>query len=198
MSITFKYLIVIVIAVVFISCAASYSGLKFKSPPAIERIDTNYYVMTSDGVKHSFSEEDKLTITNKTFALKNNVSFPSSDVIGYKYNYKKGTMWVSEYRRVGKKTFAKKIINGSINVYTYLNMYTSGMDNRAHGTTQYYVQKGESMEPIMLIPQNAKGAIYEWLSDYDPSRKIMDDYLKKKKIIDLKEVVEAINAYNNR
>ncbi len=129
---------------------------------------------------------------------KNNIPITAEEIIEYRatYNYSKKLKVVKQFRKADRY-FAEKLVAGKINVYLFSDSYMSG-DMKNHTSNRYYVQKGDVGQLVMLIPQNGKSEIYMMLSDYGPSKTIMDNYLKKKKSVDIKEVVEAINVYNTQ
>jgi len=187
-------LIVLAASISLFSCAVSYTALKFSNPE--DNSPTEDFILTKDGQVHKFSGIKESSLIKKNyFVISESEKYPSANVISYKVGG-------NEYRRIEGFT-AKKIVNGRINVYLNSSSYTvvgetnAGGGPRSHSSNRYYVQKGKN-EPIMLIPQYAKKEIYNMLSDFQPSKDIMDKYLKSANQISMSKVVDAINVYNIR
>jgi len=189
-------IVVLVVGTLLISCAVAYSGLKFSNPG--DNMAKEDFVQTKDGQIHKFSGiKSKDLIKKNHFVISESEKYPAADVISFRVGG-------DEYRRVEGGFTARKIVYGRINVYLNSSSYSvigetnAGGGQRVHSADRYYVQKGENSEPVFLIPQNAKKEIYNMLSDYQPSKDIMDKYLKGSNHTSMSKVVDAINAYNMR
>jgi hypothetical protein len=182
----------------FSSCSASYQGAQFVNPEI--ELDGDYYVMTKDEVKHSYSGIDASDlIKKKKFVLSESESYPVSEVIGYKaiysqYGRKKNVVKV--FRKI-EGLYSARWVKGRINVYNWSDSYTA-TDGKAHGVNKFFAQKGESGPMVQLIPQNGKKELYEMMKDYEPSKLLLDEYIAGGKTISIDKIVKAINTYNNR